>query len=169
MIIMLLRKSLLVLIALFLVVLVFRKNVQAGPIDPNIFNKTKINPCVLLGTCPTSTPTSVPTNTPVPAATETSVPPTNTPVPPTYTPVPSTETSIPSTQAETLISPESGTTLLPTQPGQSGTPTATLTPPAGKYLSQREMVFGGAIIFLVLLLLKQSWPKIKLWLHEKTK
>lgn len=163
---MLSRKS---LITLLLAVLVFGRSVKtAQALFPDI-GKIKINPCVILGTCPTSTPTPAPTNTPVPAATETPMPPTNTPVPPTETPVPPTNTPIPPTQAEVLISPTSVTTLLPTQPGQISTPTATITPPTGKYLSQREMVFGGAIILLVLILLKQSWPKIKLWLHEKTK
>jgi len=164
---MLSRKSLLVLSIVFFTILVLGRNVktvQAGP-----FDKFKINPCVFFGTCPTSTPTPSPTNTPAPSATETPVPPTNTPVPPSETPVPPTETPIPPTAVETLISPTSVTTLLPTQSGQVSTPTATVTPSAGKFLSQREIVFGGVALLFLLLLLKQSWPQIKTWLHERTR
>jgi hypothetical protein len=169
---MILRKWIFVFLTFLLLFCIFKTNVniiQASPIDSSLFDKVKINPCVILGTCPTSTPTIAPTNTPALEATESPFPPTNTPIPPTETPIPPTQTPIPPTITETIILPTITITLLPTQPGQTSSPTATLTPPTGKYLSQREIVFGGVVILLLLLLLRQSWPKIKIWLHDKTK
>jgi len=154
---MLSRKTLVVLLFLFLVVLFGGRSVitvQAGPLD-----SIRINPCVFFGTCPTSTPTSTvtPTVTPAPEATETPVPPTETPVPPTMTPILPTEVIV--------LSPSQ----LLTVTSQPSTPSPSLTPQFAGQLSKKDLIFGGIIVLLLLLLLKQNWPKIRGWLHEKTK
>jgi hypothetical protein len=168
------KKVAIYFLIIFLVVFLCQRSVKSvQAIDPHILDSIKgkiLNPCLILD----CTPTPAPTNTPVPSATETAMPPTNIPVPPTETPVPATETPVPPTETPIpLISPTEVVVLSPGQEltitNQPSTPSPSLTPQFAGRLSRKDLFFGGVIVLLVLLLAKQNWPKIKNWLHEKTK
>lgn len=163
---MLSRKTLVVILFLFLAVLVSGRSVKTVQAEFPDIGKIKINPCVFFGTCPTSTPTPTvtPTVTPAPEATETPLPPTETPVPPTETPIPPTMTPILPTEI-IVLSPSQ----LLTVTSQPSTPSPSLTPQFAGKLSKKDLFFGGIVVLLLLLLTGQNWPKIKNWLHEKTK
>ena len=115
-----------------------------------------------------------PSSTPVPPS-ATPIQPTTTPIPPTTTPAtvePTTALSIQEATAATqdtqsedsIIDPKSGASLTATPPTLS--PTPQIAQKGG--LTQMEMILGGVgglfgIVILVLL-----WPKVKLFIHDKT-
>lgn len=109
--------------------------------DPGVFKPI---------TTSTPTPTSTPTETPT--------------LTPTITTVvsPSTEPTgeIKKEEASTSIAPsstqETKTTISPTKAQEQ------------KKIGQKDMIYGGAIGVLVLIVLSQAWPAIKKFLHEKT-
>ena len=93
----------------------------------------------------TRTPTPSPTVTPSP----TEIP----PPPPTDTPI---------QEAEVLGSQDE---RIPTA-SPTGIPTPT--PQENKSTSQKDIIYGGIVGLLVLVILMQAWPRIKKFLHEKT-
>lgn len=116
--------------------------------DFDIINKIKIPAFLFASPTPTPTPTTAPSPT-----TETAAPtatPTETPFTPTLTP----------------------TGILVTSPQPSPTITSTISPTpttAPKQLSQKDIILAGVVGLLILMILFQTWPKIKTFLHEKTK
>jgi len=112
---------------------------------PLNIDKIKIPPLVL--SSPTPTPTDKPIDTPTP-----------TPYPPTLSPTPFFETEKNASPTAAIVSP---TNITPTL---SVTPTSTQQGGLTK-----DMVVGVIIGFFIIVLLIVSWPKLKTWLHEKTK
>lgn len=104
--------------------------------------------------------------------------PTNTPVPPTNTPVPSSPTDTPASPSPTTnpqVSPtvtsSVSSTPLPTKIPSADTTTSTVsTPSSPQTITVNSNNFlVGAIVVLLFIVLFLSWPKIKFWLHQKTK
>jgi hypothetical protein len=119
----------------------------------------RINPCILFGTCPTSTPTPSPIPSPTPTPTVT---PTNTP---TVTPIADTPAQISPTETTTP-----NITNLPSIASASpATQSVTPSPTPTKTTSTKEIVMIGVIGLLFLMIFIQAWPGFRRWLHEKTK
>ena len=124
-------------------------------INPNLLKNIVINT-----PAPTLPPAAVITPSLTPA------PPTNTPIPPTLTPIPPTK----STSTETTIEPTQSTIATPsiTQSVVASTSLTTIPQPSRGGLTQTEMLFGaiGGLFGTIILVL--LWPKVKLFIHNKT-
>ena len=134
-------------------------------IQKSISDQIKILPCTILGTCPTAAPTAAPTATPKPEPTATVIIITETPAADEEMLI---DEGLPPEETEVL-----GTTSAPSPSvTPKVSPTVTLTPtptPKPGGMTTREMALAGGLGVLLLLILAQNWPKIKTFLHEKTK
>ena len=137
------KERLLVLILFFSLPFFTASKVYALPFfNPDLL-KIKIPPGIFASPTSTLSPTSTPINTPTPES-------------PTITP---TETSIPVTPTDEVV---------PAISTPSGTVSPTVTPQVKQPLSQKGMIYYGVFGLLILVILFQSWPKIKKFLHDKT-
>ncbi len=90
----------------------------------------------------------------------------------TSTPTP---TNTPTATPTSTLTPTPTTTVEPTvsvSPTSTASATTTVTPTTKpeekKTLSQKDMIYGGTISGLVLVVLYFAWPSIKKLLHDKT-
>lgn len=142
------KKGLFVLILFLSLSFLTASQTYAFPlINPDLF-KIKIPS----GIFTSPTPTPAPTNTPIP---EPTTAPSETP-----TPVTPTDEIVPT------ISTPSGTTSPTSTTAANVSPTQK--PKKTVVLSPKDLIYGGAVGLLVLIILVQAWPAIKKFLHDKT-
>jgi len=137
--------------------LVFNRQTLAY-VPPDLL-KQIINPCVILGNCPTNTPTPTPTQTPTPTPS------------PTITLTPTPTVTLTATVTITETQETTTTDLSPTLAVISAVSPTVFPSPTKPIMnaSIKDIGIGLVIGFLLLLVLAQSWPRIKSWLHDKTK